>query len=223
MKKYFLLIVLTIILAGAGFCSEFEWYRVKFVVKENVPGQWNVIPDADMLFLDELEKNTTLKVKKEFKETSFENLDEVCKHPFVFMTAEGGPVFTDNEVKNIKEYCLRGGFIFADDCVWQGKGDMFYQGFKKVIEEKIFPGKKMFEIPLEHPVYHCFYDFKDGLPFMHGIKRGTYGIANDKGKLMIFLTPIDLHCGWSTRFWTGEKRMEAIKMGINLVMYALTH
>lgn len=214
-------------MAGISFCSEFEWYRIKFTTKEDFSGQWDVIEEADIVFLQELEKNTTLKVKKEVKVTSFENLDEVCKHPFVFMTSEGTPVLSENEIKNIREYCLRGGFILADDCVREGEGDYFFQGFKKIIEEKIFPDKKMFELTNDHPVYHCFYSFKDGLPFMHGIKRGTFGIENNQGKLMIFLTPIDLHCGWSERFvpehWSKEKRMEAIKMGINLVMYALTH
>ena len=37
------------------------------------------------------------------------------------------------------------------------------------------------------------------------------------------VTPGDLHCGWMSRYWAPEKNMEAIKMGINVLMYYLTH
>ena len=40
---------------------------------------------------------------------------------------------------------------------------------------------------------------------------------------MTLATPGDLHCGWTCMFWPMEKNMEAIKMGVNIVIYFLSH
>ena len=43
------------------------------------------------------------------------------------------------------------------------------------------------------------------------------------GELQTVATPGDLHCGWMNRYWSPEKNLEGIKMGINILMYYLTH
>jgi hypothetical protein len=40
---------------------------------------------------------------------------------------------------------------------------------------------------------------------------------------MTVATPGDLHCGWCGFFPQGDMTMDSIKMGINIVIYALSH
>ena len=35
--------------------------------------------------------------------------------------------------------------------------------------------------------------------------------------------PGDIHCGWCNRYFTAEQNLRAIKMGINVVIYYLSH
>ena len=87
------------------------------------------------------------------------------------------------------------------------------------------PGYQMEPVPFDHEIYHCFYDFDQGAPVCQGQPNPDLGLFyNDR--LVCFLTSGDLHCGWihdvnSSR--TGRVIQEAYKMGVNIVIYALTH
>jgi hypothetical protein len=79
------------------------------------------------------------------------------------------------------------------------------------IINQLFPDNKMRRIP-------------NGCPAMHGVDHGAWGLfENGTGRLMTVVTPGDLHCGWMNRYWSPEKNLEGIKMGINILMYYLTH
>jgi hypothetical protein len=59
---------------------------------------------------------------------------------------------------------------------------------------------------------------------MQGVPHGAHGLfERGTGRIMTYLDPGDIHCGWQCRFWGMEKNMEAIKMGINVIIYFLTH
>lgn len=203
---------------------------MKFDYKESGPNKWDIAPEFDLELLDAVGKYTTLKVKKEVKYVSFEETDKIFQCPFIFICGEGTISFSKTEINNMREYCTKGGFIFVDECVYEADGDLLFQSFKTLVEQEIFPGEKMGLLPVDHPIYHCLFDFKEGLPFIQGKKHGGYGLSNSSGRLMIFLSPSDIHCGWSSslirensKIWTKEKRELALKMGTNIVVYALTH
>ena len=203
--------------------GEFKWARAKFDLKREVPDKWNVEMDLDKYFLAAFAKLSTMNVDQQVNVTSFENLEDVCQYPFVFMHAEGEPNFSEKEADNIRKYLDRGGFIFADDCVYQGKSDWFYQAMKSEVENKIYPGTKMVQLKDDHQMYHCLFQFPDGIPHMQGIRNGGRAVFDKKGRMKIFLCSDDLHCGWSPRYFGEEKCQDAIKMTININVYALTH
>ena len=43
------------------------------------------------------------------------------------------------------------------------------------------------------------------------------------GRIMTLATPWDYHCGWCCMFFSKEKNEQAIRMGINIIIYYLTH
>jgi hypothetical protein len=76
-------------------------------------------------------------------------------------------------------------------------------------------------------VYHSFYDFPDGLPKIHqhdGKPAQGFGIFHE-GRLVVFYSyESDLGNGWedADRYQTPrETRERALRMGVNLFMYAI--
>jgi len=234
--------------------GEFKWARAKFKIEEEKilenkvdSGMWDIgiingVSEAENFLLQYLADNTNIKVSKKINYIDFTDINKLCEYPFVFMHASGTIVMSENETKNVREYLKRGGFIFAEDCVYHRwrppaddveepdyyrkfrlKGDIFFKSFKKYVEEQLFPGKKMELLPVTHPIYHSLYNFKDGLPFGQGEPVGGYGFSNDKGRLNIFLSNHDIHCGWGEPKFSREKDTQSIQMAINIVIYALTH
>ena len=219
------LALLAILIPSFCFSAELRWGRVKFEVKEqDTEDKWDINFYLDTYFLEEVNKLTTLKVNTKVDTVPLDDLSKLTNYSILFMTASGTPVLTEKEIKNLKEYLLRGGFLFAEDCIdfrTELVMDKFYRGFRKIVEERLFPGKKMEALPPEHPVYHSHFDLPKGLVCDGAVVEPGLGLHDDKNRLMILLSAADLHCEWSTR--DAKKTPFAYKMGINMLMYVLTH
>lgn len=183
---------------------------------------------------------------------SFGQLEDVEKYPFLFMTGENPFQFNDTEKANLKEYIFRGGFLLMDDCVYLDGGDFFYKSSYALLEE-VFGSGSVKRIRPEHEVFHNVYDLSQiGLPSLqqitptmpqigrgfrrpiqspmphmrgHGQNHGARGVFIGD-RLAVFLSSTDLHCGWcdSRGATFGRPSYEkTIQMGINIIMYAISH
>ena len=163
------------------------------------------------------------------------------------MTGENPYKLNSRQKGNFKEYISRGGFLLMDDCVVLRGGDFFYRSSYELLEE-VFGRGAVKRIPHEHEVFHNVYDLGEtglphmerhdtvilpgmprprqaGLPYMHGQNHGARGVFIGD-RLAVFLSSTDLHCGWcdSHGFTFGRSNYEkAIQMGINIIMYAISH
>ena len=202
--------------------GEFVFPRLRFDVTDNTPDRWNISPIGDVNLRKKLAELTSVNVSQEPQIVTLADFDDMVRHPFVFMTSEGYFQLTEPEQKNMREFLERGGFIHADDCVYQGQ-DRFFRTYNDWMG-KMFPDNPMRKIPNDHEIYHIFFDFPDGTPHMQGVKHGAYGLFEPgTGRIMTVNSPGDLHCGWCCRFFTPEKNLAALKMGINIVVYFLSH
>ena len=205
-----------------GKTGEFVFPRLRFDVTDNTPDRWNISPIGDVNLRKKLAELTSVNVSQEPQIVTLADFDDMVRHPFVFMTSEGYFQLTEPEQKNMREFLERGGFIHADDCVYQGQ-DRFFRTYNDWMG-KMFPDNPMRKIPNDHEIYHIFYDFPDGTPHMQGVKHGAYGLFEPgTGRIMTVNSPGDLHCGWCCRFFTPEKNLASLKMGINIVIYFLSH
>ena len=209
--------------------GKFLFPRLKFSVYDGTPDIWNVGPSGDVILRKKLRELTNMNVSLEPKIVRLADFDELCRHPFVFMTSEGYFRLPEKELKNLREFLERGGFIFADDCVYATREDRFFRCFRKMLDQ-LFPDNPIRHIPHDHEIYHIYYDFgRSGSPHMQGIrmhdgKPGAWGLFEPgTGRIMTYLDPGDLHCGWMCRYWGMSKNIEAIKMGINVIIYFLSH
>jgi hypothetical protein len=202
--------------------------RLQFTVYDGTPDIWNVHPAGDVVLRRKLRELTNINISMEPKVVRLGDFDELCRYPFVFMTSEGFFRLPDKELKNMREYLERGGFILADDCVYNGQ-DRFFRCYRKILDD-LFPDNPMRHIPVDHEIYHIYFDFgQAGSPHMQGVhmhegKPGAWGLFEPgTGRIMAYLDPGDIHCGWVCKFWPMDKNIQAIKMGINVLIYFLSH
>ena len=207
--------------------GKFIFPRLQFTVYDRTPDIWNVGPTGDIILRKKLAELTNINVSMEPKVVRLGDFDELCRYPFVFMTSEGFFKLPEKEEKNLREYLERGGFILSDDCVYGGREDRFFRCYRELINS-LFPENPMRHIPADHEIYHIYYDFPQGSPHMQGIrlhegKPGAWGLFEPgTGRIMTYADPGDLHCGWMMRFF-GARNIEAVKMGINIIIYFLSH
>jgi len=203
--------------------GQFIFPRLQFAVYDESPDRWNCAPNGDIILKRKLAELTNINVSQEQKVVRLADFDDMVRHPFVFMTSEGYFRLAPEEEKNLREFLERGGFIFADDCVLYAKGDRFFLTYCKLID-KLFPENPMRKIPYDHEIFHVYFDFANGAPHMQGVNHGAFGaFERGTGRLMTICTPGDEHCGWQCRFWPMAQNMQAIKFGINVIIFFLSH
>jgi hypothetical protein len=206
--------------------DKFIFPRLQFSTIDGTPKHWDISPEGDAILRRELKRLTNINVSMEPKVVRLGDFEDMCLNPFVFMTAGGSFELPENEERNLHEFLTRGGFIMADDCVGVGapvNRDAFFRCYTKLIS-KVFPDNPMRKIPFDHEIFHIYFDFKEGAPELQGVPHGSYGLFEPgTGRIMSWLSSGDLHCGWCSHWFTPEKNTEAIKMGINVIIYFLTH
>ena len=146
---------------------------------------------------------------------------ELFSYPFVHLTGHGNVLFSDSEVQNLRKYLIAGGFLHIDD----------NYGLDKYIRremKKVFPELSFVELPLTHPIYKQKYVFNNGLPKVHehdGKSPQGFGLIYE-GKLVCFFSyECDLGNGWEDQSVYNdpeEIRQNALKMGANILFFALT-
>lgn len=141
-------------------------------------------------------------------------------YPFVHMTGHGNVVFNSNDLQNLRNYLLGGGFLHIDD-------NYGMDVFIRPQLQKLFPDKELVEVPFDHPIYHQKYKFPKGLPKVHehdGLPPQGFGIFHEGRIILFYSYESDLGNGWEDEEVHGdpeEIRLQALQMGANLVMYAL--
>ncbi|MHC5055655.1 MAG: DUF4159 domain-containing protein [Planctomycetota bacterium] len=206
--------------------GRFIFPRLQFAIYDETTDLWNTGPIGDVYLKKHLRKLTNINVSPDPKVVRLSDFNDMVRHPFVFMTSEGYFKLVPKEERNLREFLDRGGFILADDCVYNAVEDRFFRCYRDLLN-RLFPDNPMREVPLDHEIFHIYYDFPDGCPHMQGVRAGRSNASalfeRGTGRIMTFATPGDIHCGWMFRYWGNDKNMAAVKMGINVIIYFLSH
>jgi len=201
----------------------FHFPRLMFHVRDNTGHHWSAGPVGDVILRKRLRELTNVNASQDPIVVRGNDLAHMCRYPFVFMTSEGYFKLPDDEQRNVKEFLLRGGFIHADDCVYQTWGKRFFTDYVKMID-RLFPDNPMREVPKTHEIYHCYFDFPQGAPQIREAPNTSFALfEKGTGRIMTYCTAGDLHCGWTCRYFPKDRNELAIRMGINIIIYYLTH
>lgn len=147
---------------------------------------------------------------------------ELFNYPYVYLTGHGNVFFSDKDIENLRNYLLSGGFLHVDDNY--GMDPYFRKAFKK-----LFPDKKLEELPADHPIFNQAFDFSDGLPKIHvhdGKPPQLFGVYHEERLIMVYSYESDLGNGWEDKEVHNdpqEVRLKALKMGANIIKYVFTN
>ena len=221
---------------SVGDADRFTFVRLKYGGQLTWRSSWRVDwPASDRNFIWQLRKQTSIDAAPREKIIEVGSA-ELFEYPFAYMLEVGSLRLNQQEAKNLREYLLRGGFIFVDDFHGDREWKQFYKEFKK-----IFPEWEPVDIPISHPIFGCFFKIEKlvQIPGLRAFFSGrTYerydgypaycrGVYDDKGRLMMMINfNTDLGDAWehaAEDFYPREYSDMALKMGINAVIYALTH
>ncbi|WP_396634891.1 DUF4159 domain-containing protein [Maribacter sp. R86514] len=188
------------------------------ILKYQGGGDWYANPTALPNLITYCNNNidTTINSKPETVEVGSSS---IFQYPFLHMTGHGNVVFSDQEIENLKNYLLSGGFLHIDD----------NYGMKPYITreiKKLFPNTELEELGAEHQIFKNTYSFPKGLPKIHehdGQRPQAFAISKNNRIVLLFTSESDLGDGWedpSVHNDPAEVREKALQMGANIITYA---
>ncbi len=189
-------------------------------------------PRADRHFSQAVRRLTRIHVRSVEQPV---NLDEgeAYEWPWLYAVQVGEWGLTDNQAKLLREYLLRGGFFMADDFHGTEEWEVFQERMKHV-----FPDRPIVEIEDNDAIFHTVYDLKDRFQIPgqahlrlgyknDGIGAHWRGIFDDEGRIMVAISfNSDVGDAWEYADDPDypEKFADlAIRIGVNYVVYAMTH
>ena len=183
-------------------------------------GDWYCDPSSIPNILNYLTKNTSIKADHNEYRIKL-TTKELRGHPYLYMTGHGNIRFTDEEIIQLREYLMGGGFLHTDDNY--GLNTSFRREMKRV-----FPDRDFVELPHDHAVFHSFFDMPNGLPKIHehdGKPPQLFALYNEDRIMVIYSYESDLGDGWEDEEVhndPSELRVAALQMGVNIIYFALT-
>ena len=191
-------------------------------------------PRADRHFLTALRRLTRVDARSVEQPVNLDDEDDAYNWPMLYAVRPGEWELTDKQAAKMRDYLARGGFFWCDDFWGPFEWDVFMQSMGRVL-----PGKTPVDIPEEDPAFHVLYDLNNRFQILGS--WGLYGrgaqnggdtpywraIYDDKNRIEAAITPnSDLGDAWE--FADDPRYPEkyshlAINIGINYVVYALTH
>ncbi len=188
-------------------------------VKYSGGGDWYSDPSSLPNLLEFINLNTYLDLANIEARVSLEN-NEIFKYPYLYLTGHGNILLNEKEIENLRIHLTSGGFLHIDDNYGLDKS------LRREIK-RVFPNKKWVELPFNHPIYYSFFKINGGLPKIHEHdNKAPQGLALfEKDRMIIFYSfESDLGDGWedqSVHNNSQDKRLSALKMGANIVIFSL--
>jgi len=161
---------------------------------------------------------------------------ELFRYPVAYIIEVGWWQMTDREGAALRAYLQKGGFVIVDDFKIRGWGGGMGGGGWDVFEanmRRALPDVRFFDMDASHQIFHCFFEIDDlaivpqaynsGRPIFKGVYED-----NDPAKRLIMIinynTDISQFWEWSgTGLRPVDQTNEAYKLGVNYIIYGLTH
>jgi hypothetical protein len=211
-------------------------------------GGWGVdYPDADVNFSIRLSELTRTRVSFDDARTPRHFVlqltdDALFRCPFVMMTEPGGLILEPAEVARLREYLLKGGFLWADDFWGNAAWASFEQQMRQVLPAGEYPVR---ELGADHPMFRMQFPVAavkqiPSINFWAGSGGGTSEWGSDSvhaaarafvdqdGRVLVLATHnTDYGDSWEREaedpdyFYTFS--VHGYAFGINVLLYALSH
>jgi hypothetical protein len=215
--------------------TEFAFGRLRFRSHQGRFYQrWGIDANrADRLFSSALRRLTRLHVRSVEEIIDIES-DEIFNWPFLYAVSAGDMVVSEPQAARLREYFARGGFLMVDDF----HGEPEWADFMDVVR-RVLPGQPVVELEEDSPIFHVVYDLGKrvrvpgaNVVFGGQVERGGVephwrAVLDTKGRVQVAICfNMDLGDAWE---FADDPRYpeiyasQAFRMGVNYVLYSMTH
>ncbi|MDP2319677.1 MAG: DUF4159 domain-containing protein [Acidobacteriota bacterium] len=238
---------------ATSFDGSFNFCRVMFRSDRREKQGWATdYPGADINFSVRLAELTKVRVKMADRGTEDEMPDAVVVRltdealfqcPFIFMEDAGTARFTDAEVDRLRDYLMKGGFLLVSDYHGSWAREQFDEEIGRALPRARYPIVDL--SPPDHAMWRTMFPVAT-LPQMASINTwrrtddvierwnedrsppSARGIADQQGRLMVVMIHnTDMPDAWEREGEDSEYFFrfspEAYAVGINILLYAMTH
>jgi hypothetical protein len=223
------------------YTGQFTFVRVKYTPAPD--GYWaggrpswvHGFPIAEWNLMKIMNEVSYLNPRSE--ETNALTLDdpELCKFPIAYIIEVGWWTLTDREADGLRLYLQKGGFVIVDDFKmpgWRGLPGGGWEPFEANMK-RVLPAARFVDLEVTHPIFHTFFEINslDNFPQAynsgHPIFRGLFEDNDPTRRLQMIVnynTDISQYWEWSGRGLRPiDDTNEAYKLGVNYIIYGLTH
>jgi hypothetical protein len=231
-----------------SFDGAFQFCRIEYRRAGNgYGGGWDVdFPRADenlSIRLSELTKTPVSFDERKLPNNLLLTLrqPELFRCPFIMMTEVGSTYLDDEEAANLRNYLLKGGFLWADDFWGEYAWAIWESQLRKALPSNAYP---IVDLPLDHPIFHQVLNV-DHIPQIPAIGGSSWRFGQtselgpesatphvrailDKGRVMVLITH-------NTDFGDAYEREDedpeyfrkfsviGYAFGVNVLVYLMTH
>ena len=191
--------------------------------------KWNHdYPWGEQNFSRILDAYTSVTVNEDGSDIWSLNEPELFLRPFAYLCEVGFWHPSDQEAENLRAWLLKGGFLVVDDFVQPPQ----LQNFLRQME-RVLPGYEAVRLEVTHPVFDSFFHIETlefehlGRPDLVPVYYGWFENDDPSDRLMIVANynhDIGDYWEWSgSGYWPVALTNEAFKLGVNYVIYGMTH
>ena len=244
-KSLTLIVTLSALLAGAFAQAQGFRFGRRYQIEDNVPPPTEVVsarwrfgtngaighmgwshnyPDSEENLNDFVDQTTRVDIEASSYRLLELGSPEIFNYPFAYVSEPGEMELTEQEVVNLREYIERGGFILIDDF------DTWHMDNLREEMRRVFPDRTFERLTVDNPIFDLIFhveDLESMAPYVSGGAPVYYGFVNSHGHVAI----VACHNNDLANFWDWidqpryplKPSVEAFRLGINFVMYAMTH
>lgn len=191
-------------------------------------------PRGDRALIRMLKRNTRINVRSVEQPVSLDDGNDIFYWPFLVAGLAQSWQLSDAQAATLREYLLRGGFLFCDSFFNEDSWYPYEESMKRV-----FPDRDIRDLTDDEVVFHVAFDLhemtKVSIPHIREALTGFpmggppqwRGVFDDSGRLMVLIAHNnDVGDGWQ---WADDPRYpadeanRALRIGSNVAVYALTH
>ncbi|MDE2983213.1 MAG: DUF4159 domain-containing protein [Gemmatimonadota bacterium] len=223
---------------------DYEWHEFYFTRAAYSSGgygwgrggrSWAIdYPKSDRQFMTVLKRLTNLDAFDWENAVTLDN-PALRRFPFLYALEVGYMSLGNEEIEGLRDYLKAGGFLVIDD-FW---GSREWAQFEYQMG-LVFPNHPIIDLELDHPVFNTFYEIDEILQVpaygrywggrtseRDGYVPYVKGIEDHDGRLMVIINwNTDLGDAWE---WAEQPDYPlqystfAFQMGVNMIIYAMSH
>jgi hypothetical protein len=224
---------------NAPYDGRFTFVRVNYETAEGgywyrgLPAWAHGYPIAEQNLMKIMNELSYLGANEEQINTLSLDDPELFKYPVAYIIEVSWWTLTDRQAAALRAYMQKGGFVIVDD--FKARGDFGSPGWQ-VFEEnmqRVLPGARFVEMEATHPIFRCFFEIEtlENFPQAYNagppVFRGLYEDNDPKKRLQMIVnynTDISQYWEWSGRgLRPFDETNEAYKLGVNYIIYGMTH